>query len=75
MSQKGDFNYFVAFAILESTIVTVTKESTPFTVPDSTPYTVDNESAWLNAKLDQLNPEKHGEYLEPNSEKIYREKV
>ena len=46
-----------------------------FTIPDSTVYTMDNESPWLNAKLEPRDPKKHGDYLESNAEKLYREKV
>ena len=72
---SGGNRNFGAFPVPDSTTVTVHPGSPPFTVPDSTPLTVNNESAWLDAKLDQLKPEEHGEYLEPNAEKIYREKV
>ena len=46
-----------------------------FVAPDSTVYTVDMESAWLFANVDQIDTNKHGQYIESNIEKLYREKV
>ena len=73
--RSGGNTNFGGFPVPDSTIVTVNPHSTPYTAPDSSPLSVSNESAWLDVKLDQLKPEEHGEYLEPNAEKIYREKV
>ena len=35
----------------------------------------DDTSAWRCSRIQELNPEEHGDYFEPNAEKIYREKV
>ena len=42
---------------------------------DPTQTSTVDESAWINAKVEQIDSDQHGDYLEPNSEKIYREKV
>ena len=72
---SGSNTKFGGFHVPDSTVVTVSPGSTPYPPPVSSSLSGTNESAWLNVKLDELKPDEHGEYLEPNAEKIYREKV
>ena len=53
----------------------INQSSTSFTPPYSSPLGASDVSAWRTAKIQELNPEEHGNYFEPNAEKIYREKV
>ena len=67
---NGDYKNCGALSAPDSTTVTVHPEPPPYTAPDSTPLTVNNEAEWID-----INTEEHGTYLEPNAEKVYREKV
>ena len=46
-----------------------------FVIPDSTIYTVEGDSAWAGARIDQLDPCVHGSNFESNREKICSAKV
>ena len=63
------------FVVPDSATVNMNQPSTSFTPPYGAPGRADDVSAWRSAKVQELNPEEHGDYFEPNAEKIYREKV
>ena len=73
--QRKDKNFSGGFIIPDPDVHVVDIGTTPGISHDPTQASTADESAWIRAKVEQIDSDQHGDYLEPNSEKIYREKV
>ena len=63
------------FVVPDAATININQASTSFTPPYGASGRADDVSAWRSAKVQELNADEHGDYFEPNAEKIYREKV
>ena len=63
------------FVVPDAATIDINHASTSFTPPYGGSGRTDDVSAWRSAKVQELNVDEHGDYFEPNAEKIYREKV
>ena len=73
--QRKDKNFSGGFIFPDPDVHVVNIGTTSEITQDPTQTSTVDESAWIRAKVEQINSDQHGDYLEPNSEKIYREKV
>ena len=73
--QRKDKNFSGGFIIPDPDVHVVNIGTTSEITQDPTQTSTVDESAWIRAKVEQIDSDQHGDYLEPNSEKIYREKV
>ena len=75
LRQRADKNFSGGFVVPDPDVHVVDIGTTPEISQDPTQTSTVDESAWIRAKVEQIDSDQHGDYLEPNSEKIYREKV
>ena len=75
LRQRTDKNFSGGFVVPDPDVHVVDIATTPEISQDPTQTPTVDESAWIRAKVEQIDSDQHGDYLEPNSEKIYREKV
>ena len=73
--QRKDKNFSGGFIFPDPDVHVVNIGTTSEITQDPTQTSTVDESAWIRAKVEQIDSDQHGDYLEPNSEKIYREKV
>ena len=73
--QRKDKNFSGGFIFPDPDVHVVNIGTTSEITQDPTQTSTVDESAWIRAKVEQIDADQHGDYLEPNSEKIYREKV
>ena len=73
--QRKDKNFSGGFIIPDPDVHVVNIGTTSEITQDPTQTSTVDESAWIRAKVEKIDSDQHGDYLEPNSEKIYREKV